>query len=251
MKKTVIAALIAVAALVMAGCLRVDFNIEVNKDGTGSLNGVYAMSTDYFSEDDLKSSGKEIKHYTFNGKEYIGYDLSEEYEDYEEMCDLLVNKKENGSALFSDVNIEKKEGFFQTTYIFDAETAAASSEGGSSSQLGSLDSMIDVNITVKLPGKVTVVEGGRVNDEGIIECDYSSTGGIKIHAESAVTNTIAIVIIVAIIVFALIGAAVVVIIIIAVSKKKKAPVVPATVEDDIAALTNSTPSSPDEGSTDV
>lgn len=260
MKKAIIVALGAVAALVMAGCVRVDFNIEVNKDGTGSLNGVYAMSTQYFSEDDLAKDGREVKHYTFNGQEYIGYDLSEDYDDYEEMCDKLKSKNESGSSLFSDVSIEKKSGFLSTKYIFDAETLPVSSESG---ELGSMDSLVDVNITLKLPGKVTDVEGGKINDEGIVEFDYLSSGSSKIHAESSVTNTLAIILIVCAIAVVLIGVGVVVVIIVVKSKKKApAPVTVSTVEDDIAALTGSTPAAEevpaapvtpptDEGTTDV
>ena len=250
MKKALIVALGTVAALVMAGCVRVDFNIEVNKDGTGSLGGVYALSSEYFSEDDLAKGGKEVKHYTFDGKEYIGYDLSEEYDDYEEMCEKLKTKSESGSSLFSDVSIEKKSGFLSTKYIFEAETLPVNSE---SSELGSMDKLIDVNITLKLPGNVTEVEGGKVNDDGLIEFDYSSSASSKIHAESSVINTMAIVLIICIIAFVLIGIGVVVVIIIVKSKKKPAPVIANTVEDDIAALTNSTPAAPsdDEGTTGV
>ena len=261
MKKALIVVLGTVAALVMAGCVRVDFNIEVNKDGTGSLNGVYAMSTQYFSEDDLASSGKEVKHYTFDGKEYIGYDLSEEYDDYDEMCEKLKTKSESGSALFSDVSIEKKSGFLSTKYIFDAETLPVNSE---SSEMGSsMDSLIDVNITLKLPGSVTDVEGGKINDEGLVEFDYISSGSSKLHAESSVINTLAVILIIGVIAFVLIAVAVVVIIIVVKSKKKPhAPVMATSVEDDIAALTGATPAVPvepaepaapsaDEGTTDV
>ena len=63
----------------------------------------------------------------------------------------------------------------------------------------------------------------------------------------------AIVLIICIIAFVLIGIGVVVVIIIVKSKKKPAPVIANTVEDDIAALTNSTPAAPsdDEGTTGV
>lgn len=222
MKKSVLVALVAILALVFAGCVRMDLNVEVNKDGTGAYNMVLAYNAQYFQEDQIsKGSDEPIKHYDYDGQDWIGYEKSQDFDSWEDLANDLQGLKGAGtdggsSGVFKTVTIEKKGGLFGTTYVFDAETVPVSS---GDSSMGSMDSYVKFNINIKMPGKVveSALENAEINDEGTATIKYSADNSTTVHIETKETGALGIILI---IVGILAVVAIVAVVIIVVLKKK-------------------------------
>ncbi|MBR2294142.1 MAG: hypothetical protein IJ869_00065 [Clostridiales bacterium] len=207
MKKWLVAIMSAALLVFAAGCVRVQYDIELNKDGTATLGGIFALNAEYFSEEDLSNEdGNEVQHYTFDGTDYIGYDISKEFESYDELSEYLVENEEEGSSLFEDAEITIDKGLFSTTYTFDATTVNLAGESTEGEDSYDASSMYKVMINLTMPGKVTELEGGEQNDDGVIEFEFNPSGVNEYHAVSKSTNVVAIVITIVVIVAVLVAA---------------------------------------------
>ncbi len=198
MKKYIVILMGFVFAIIVTGCYRIEYNIELDNNGKGRITGLFAESKEYFSEDDLDAGEHEIKEYVFDDKEYIGYDISKEFDNYDDLVDALENTSENGSSLFDEVSIEKQPGLFTTKYIFDASTSTLIDENdeeyGSYSK--TIASMIKIRITLSMPGEVDEdsLENCNLDEDGIIVFDYNPSDVNSFHAESSSVNVAPIII---------------------------------------------------------
>ena len=232
MKKSLLVALGAIFTIALTGCVRMDLNVEVNKDGTGTYSGSVAYNASYFSEDQIKDSDNDtpIKHYEYDGQDWIGYDLDgKEYDSYEELAEALTQiegsgTSGSGSGVFKTVTIDSKSGAFGSTYTFDAETLPVS--GDSSSSMGSMSEYVKFNINIKMPGKVSEgsLEGATLNDDGTVSITYNADTAAKVHIESSEGGSLGIILIIAGIL--VVVAIVVVVIVVVMKKKPAAPVAP-------------------------
>ena len=189
MKKSILAALVAILALAFAGCVRMDLNVDFNKDGTGAYNMVIAYNSQYFQEDQIaKSSSEPIKHYNYDGQDWIGYEKSKDFDSWKDLADELPELQSAGTdgenkGLFQSASIDKKVGLLGTTYVFDAETLPISTSDGNS--IGSLDSYIKFNINIRMPGKPveSSLKNAVINEDGSVSIQYSADNNVVVHAE--------------------------------------------------------------------
>ena len=249
MKKSVLVALGALFTIALTGCVRMDLNVDVKKDGTGEYNMVLAYNGQYFKEDQIKGDSNEpIKHYDYDGQDWIGYEKSQEFDTWEDMADDLQGLKGAGndgssSGVFKSVEINKKSGLFGTTYTFDAETVPVSGD----SSMGSMDSYVKFKINVNMPGKVVegALENATVNDDGTVAVDYNADKAVTVHIETKESGALAIILI--IVAVLVVVAAVAIVIVVVLKKKSNASVdsvAAAPVTPSVDTSSDFTPASP-------
>lgn len=211
--------------VVMSGCIRVEFGVELNEDGTGRISNTTAISKEFY--DYMVESGsdpfadKETKTKEINGKTYVYVTEDSGKLSYKEIEDMLTNyesdiESESEIPLYKDVSITKKRGLFKTEYRFKMVTnkdAVQGQEGMPASEI------VEIYTYVKMPGKVTShkPKDGRVE---ILINNFDQENTYEVVSEK--TNTMLIVILlIAVFVFFLIVIGVVVIIIVVSKKKRK------------------------------
>lgn len=201
------------AAAMLSGCMYIGVGVELRKDGTGSVFASYGMSSEYCTEEDFADSEYEIKRFNVGGKEYIGYDISEEYSSYEELSKELTSLSEDGTSLFTSAKAEKKGNFFVSKYTFDAVMPPLLGDDAGE-YAGMASDMITVDFTLRMPGTVKYCEGGNINDDGSISFIVDPSAECTYSVESSELNFANI--------FIALGAVLVIIaVVIVVSRKKK------------------------------
>ena len=197
-KKGIFAALVIGVAMIASSCARIQLNGEIKEDGTSSLGLTYGLSTDYFSEDDFAEESKkyEIKRFTIDGKEYVGYSYTENLKSTEEFDRALITTSERGSVLFKEAKTTIKHGLFTNKYIFEGKTVVLMDDttdlSGSSMKASDL---IAVDFTLVMPGKITEHTGGELLPDGktiLFRFDPQSEEGIRCVSESIAFTQIAI-----------------------------------------------------------
>ncbi len=197
----------------LSGCMRIGVGVEMKSNGTASLSAMYAMSSDYCTEEDFADEGHEVKTFTIDGQDYIGYEYTEDYGSYEELSANLTTLSEDGTSLFTSAKAEKKGGLFTSVYTFDAVMPPLL--GDDAAEYGDMaSSMIAVDFTMKMPGAVKYCEGGTINDDGSIRFTVDPAKECTFSCESSELNFVNIFIIIAVVIV-VIG-----IIIVTASKKK-------------------------------
>ena len=200
----------ALVAAGLSGCMYIGLGVELKSNNTGSVFLSYGMSSDYCTEEDFADSEYEIKHFTVNGKDYIGYDISEEYSSYEELSADLTTLSENGTSLFTYAKAEKKNQLFVSTYTFEAEMPALA---GDDEYAGMTSEMIAVDFTLKMPGTIKYCQGGTIGDDGSITFLVDPAAECTFSCESTEVNFA--------VIFIVVGIVIVAIGVIAVAAKKK------------------------------
>ncbi|MBQ5311748.1 MAG: hypothetical protein ILP19_06870, partial [Oscillospiraceae bacterium] len=183
--------LLHIIAVVLSGCMRVNLEVEMRKDGTTAMTARYGMDTAYASDEDFGEDGREPIHFTVDGTEYVGYEEKEEYQTYEELTKSLTELNDDGTSLFTSTDIRQEKGLFATKYIFDAASAPLVGDSG---EYGEISKIIVVDFTLKMPGKVKNVTGGEILEDGTVKFLFAPEAGNTFHAESSVPNVISILI---------------------------------------------------------
>lgn len=194
----------------LSGCMYIGLGVEMKSNNTGSVSVSYGMSSDYCTEEDFADSEYEVKHFTVNGKDYIGYDYTEDYRSYEELSAELTDLSEEGTSLFTSAKAEKKGSLFVSKYTFDAVMPPLM--GDSAGEYSASD-LIAVDFTLKMPGTVKYCQGGTIKDDGSIVFNVDPAKECTFSCESTEVNFASI--------FIVIGIVIVVIGVIAVAAKKK------------------------------
>ncbi|MGN0636999.1 MAG: hypothetical protein ACI4J0_01395 [Huintestinicola sp.] len=196
----------------LSGCMYIGLGVELKSNNTGTVFLSYGMSSDYCTEEDFADAEYEVKHFTVNGKDYIGYDVTEEYSSYEELSADLTTLSENGTSLFTSVKAEKKGSLFVSKYTFDAVMPPLMGDDAGE-YAGMASDMIAVDFTLKMPGAVKYCEGGSIGDDGSITFLVDPAKECTFSCESSEVNFASI--------FIAAGVVLVVIGVIAVASKKK------------------------------
>ena len=229
-----------VLVLVMSGCMRSEFIIELNEDGTGNVSSVAALSEELYNYL-LESGSDPFEGYTtekkvIDGETYICYTESLGKLTYEEIEDKLLGyipDTENSSQtpLFKHVSIEKSGGLFRDEYKFELVTnkdAVGDIQGMAANEV------LKVFLTIKMPGDV---KSHNVKDNTVTIAidDYSKENVYQI--KSVVNNTMLVGILVILFFLFIIFVAVVVIVLVVVLKKKKKPVLQQPVQTFVPQAT--------------
>ena len=201
MRKILLAALGIVFIIALTGCVRMDLNVEVGEDGKGHFSGNVAYNASYFSEDQISNPGdsRTIKHYDYDGQDWIGYDLdSKEYDSYDEFAKALTEiegsgSSGSGSGVFQSASIRKEDGPAGAVYVFEAQTTPISS-GDSSSSMGSMSDYVKFNINIKMPGKVNEdsLENATLNPDGTVTINYNPDKVTNVYIESGASGNLGI-----------------------------------------------------------
>lgn len=194
----------------LSGCMYIGLGVEMRSNNTGSVSVSYGMSADYCTEEDFADSKYEVKHFTVNGKDYIGYDYTEDYSSYKELSEELSDLSEEGTSMFTSAKAEKKGGLFVSKYTFDAVMPPLM--GDSAGEFSASD-MIAVDFTLKMPGTVKYCEGGTIGNDGSITFNVDPSKECTFSCESTEVNFVGI--------FIAVGIVIVVIGVLAVAAKKK------------------------------
>ncbi|MFG6146928.1 LppM family (lipo)protein [Halobacillus sp. B23F22_1] len=200
MNKRMILAMIMLA-LLLAGCVKGDFAVKINKDGSGVNTitiGVEEVTFAQFGGDegmldetnqDLEAQGYTIEELDEEG--YIGITATKEFEDAGEMdfipdTDTIDQADMDASAAEEDINFSVEEGFFTDTYrlegSFDLEGAF---------DLGGVEQMIanqmDLTFTLDLP--IQAKEHNADEEDGsVLAWDINPTGSNDIMVEADAPN---------------------------------------------------------------
>lgn len=196
----------------LSGCMYIGLGVEMRSNKTGSVSLSYGMSSEYCTEEDFADSEYEVKHFTVNGQDYIGYDYTEDYSSYEELSAELATLSEDGTSLFTSAKAAKKSSLFVSTYTFDAVMPPLMGDDAGE-YAGMASDMIAVDFTLRMPGTVKYCEGGTIGDDGSITFNVDPSKECTFSCESTEVNFAAI--------FITVGIVIVVIGVIAVASKKK------------------------------
>ena len=170
MKKTIALIIVLIGMLIaLTGCAEINYQVEVNKDGSGEISYIYGISKDVLSKlnvsaDEFVSSMKEqaeessytVETYEdeniagFKAKKHIE-DLNKDFSLQEAFGEEYVKDTENNG-----IKVEK--GLFVTKYSQNAEldlTTLSEDEQG-----------ITMTYQVKLPAKAKINNASEVFDNG-------------------------------------------------------------------------------------
>lgn len=199
-KYRIISAVLAgVTALFMTGCMRMAIDVELKKDGTADVNFITAIEAQYgdLGDDD---SDSDQKHYTFDGKDYIGSEEHEKLQSFEELSDYLTEMDEDGYCIFNTADIRLKKGIFTNKYIFDVTTPCLMDDAKKDSDYKDyaqqMTDILIMTISVKMPGKIGNVTGGTVNGDKV-DFLFDLAKENHFHAESSEVKVVNVLIFVA------------------------------------------------------
>ncbi len=215
LKKIGAALLSAAMAAVLSGCMYVGVKTELRDNGTAALTAKFGILKEYYTDDAFDKEDAEIKSYTVNGKEYMGYEETSEYASYAELAADMETLSEDGTSLFKNVDAEMKAGLFVNKYSFTATVANLmggddSAEDDEYSDMAS--SMLTFDFSLKMPGSVKNYEGGVLNPDGSITFNVNPNAECICSAESTSLNFVGI--------FGTIAAVIILIAVLLLRKKK-------------------------------
>lgn len=217
MKKTIgLIVLLIIILISLTGCAEINYEVEVNKDGSGEISYIYGISKEVLekfeiSADEIVSSMKEQAEEssytveTYEDEKIAGFkankhisDLNKDFSLQEAFGEEYVKDTENNG-----INIEKS--LFVTKYFQNAELDLTSLKE---------EQQITMTYQVKLPGKVKTNNANEVLNNGKT-LKWTLVGGKinKVEFESVKINILPILIIVVVI-------AVVVVVVFILLKKK-------------------------------
>ncbi|HBY20844.1 MAG: hypothetical protein A2Y24_06475 [Clostridiales bacterium GWE2_32_10] len=185
MKKGLILGVLLTMLLVLSGCMKADYNININKDGSGVLeiamlynNEVLSYISDLQkSKDELKKKGFEVSDYKTETQ--TGYKGTKKVASYEEMSKLLGEMNKGGNAANQGVNLKVEKNKLTITGLLDFST-------DNSEEMNTLLKQVEININVKTPFKV--LENNATKVEGDVytwKIDLTAKNEIKFVADTS------------------------------------------------------------------
>lgn len=211
MKKTIGLIVTLVIALVMlTGCVNVNYEVKVNKDGTGEISYLYVFSKDSLNslqvsaEDMVKTMKEQAEKNGYNTEIYeddtsAGFkaskhlnNLTEDFSLQEAFGEEYVKDNEEEK----DNRIKIKNNLFRTTIAQDAEIDLTG--------MKDIATIVTMNYTVKLPVKANSNNATEVSKNGK-ELTWNLTGGEinKIEYLATGINVLPIVLIVLLVIIAI------------------------------------------------
>lgn len=179
----------AAMAAFMTGCMNIGIGVDVRSDGTAAMTARYAIQNDYYSEDMFEDTEYEIKSFNIDGTDYTGYEIVSDYVSYDELTAQMTTLSEDGTKLFESASIVKGGNPFVKTYKFDAVVSNLMGEDEDTDDYAAMAaSMLKVDFTLKLPGKVKSCTGGTVSEDGTIRFTVDPCAETVCSAESSEVN---------------------------------------------------------------
>jgi uncharacterized membrane protein len=187
----------------LTGCVQQDIGVAINADGTGTVSATIGIEEDAYEQlvgmgSDILE-GKETSTYEHDGKIYVSYTETKNYENYEDIEKALlkmtyesdvfegldtedfeseVSEESAGATeltpIFKSVTIEKNTGLFYSTYTFKAELNPR--EAIETEDTG-IEFPIDTDsfrmtFTVTMPSDITQANGATVEgNKAVFEID--------------------------------------------------------------------------------
>lgn len=183
MKKTIgLIIVLLIVLLTLTGCVNVNYEVEVNKDGSGEISYIYVFSKESLeslqvSAEDMVSSMKEQaekseyitevyeddKTAGFKASKHIN-DLSKDFSIQEAFGEEYVKESEDEK----DNRVIIKNNLFKTTISQNAEIDLT--------KMKDIATIVTMNYTVKLPIKASSNNASEVSKNGK-ELTWNLTGG--------------------------------------------------------------------------
>ncbi len=213
MKTKILTLLLAVAATVilLSGCIQSDIGIKLNKDETGSIGVMIGIEKSFYEQlaamEDNVFDGKETTEYESNGKTYIAYTVTKEYDSYEEIEQALlaltydtdnfdtmtdeqpVEAELPQAYVFKSVEIEKNSGIFYTSYSFKASLNLQSVENDGYC----VNDIFDMTISIEMPSKITQCKGGTIDGNKAVYHISDLTAETELAVDSDSNNVVLVV----------------------------------------------------------
>ena len=234
MKKSMKLLAILFFVVLMSGCVKYNFKMEVGKDKSVSIEIIDAIDKDYssYGSYETEATAAETKGFTkepYEDEEWIGYKLTKKYENIDEisseeaitveLMDILKSDKEEPKAYF-----QKKSGLFKTTYIanFTVNTSSddedEEEEDSTTTEDEEEDDGADISYTIVLPVKAGANDATTVSEDGKTLTWKLDNGKLNtVKYEFSLINTTMIIVVAAVAVVVVGGVIVIVI------KGKKKP----------------------------
>ncbi|OGO83749.1 MAG: hypothetical protein A2Y18_01700 [Clostridiales bacterium GWD2_32_19] len=216
MKRGLFLGVLLTMLMVMTGCMKADYNMNINRDGSGVLDIAILYNNDVLSYiGDLKQAKEELEGKGFVVQDYktetqTGYKGSKPVANFEEWKTLLNEMSGGGTSDEAQgFELKQEKNKLIITGMLDFSEAEA---GGMSSVL----KQVELNVNIKTPFKV-IESNATVHEKGVYswKIDLTTKNEIKYIADTS--NTLLIMgSILGVVVLVLIAA-----IVIAVKRKKK------------------------------
>ena len=232
MKKSMKLLAILLFVVLMSGCVKYNFKMEVGKDKSVTIEIIDAIDKEYssYGSYETEATAAEAKGFSktaYEDEEWIGYTLTKKYNNINdissedpvtvELMDILSSDKEEPKAYF-----QKKNGLFKTTYIANFTVNISDDEADDSSTTEDEDESSsdgeDISYTIILPVKADDNNATIVSEDGkTLTWTLSSEKLNTIKYEFSMMNTTMIIIVGAVAAIIVVGVGVVV------TKGKKKP----------------------------
>lgn len=219
MKKTLIMSLLILSMLVLlTGCVSVNYEVTINKDGSGKISYIYGYKKEFLesmettSEEELENEVNSAKEQGFTvepyeDEEYEGFKAYKEIEDITKGISLADLFGEDYVKNGEDNNIKKDGNTFSQNAIIDLTGMKEMSNFG-----------IVMKYSVKLPSKVKTTNATQISEDGkTLTWDLVLGEENSIQFEAKAGNEILLICITCVIIVAILGTVIFVLII----KKKK------------------------------
>ncbi len=223
-----VVALTVLMLFALTGCIRVEYAIKLNKNGTGSFSTVTAMEegayNSYVEQGTDPFEGQETKTITIDGEKYIAAEeVIVKDVDFKELSEKLLKDSEGEEmgveeSFFSSAEISKNGNKF--TFKI-----ATTGEGLDTGGMGDASEMLDMFIKVEMPGKITSQKGGKIDKNTVIfeieDFEKKYTFEAYSTVGFALSNSLMIIVICVVAAFVVILAIVIIIVVVNAGKKKK------------------------------
>lgn len=223
MKKTLkIMAVLLVALIALTGCANINYEVKINKDGSGDVAYIYGFSkTIEISTEDMVSTTKEQAEKNgyavepYEDSEIAGIRATKHLDDVNKDFSLQEAFGESYIKDSEENNIKVKKGLFKTTYTQNASIDLTS--------MKDMAAYVTMRYTVELPTKAKTYNTETVSKDGKT-LTWNLTAGeineIQFKAETISTFGVALIVIAVV--------AVIVLILVLVYKKDKKATAPKT-----------------------
>ena len=213
--KRIVSVLMALCLLVcLSGCIKMDVGVEVKEEGKATMTAKMSMSEELYEwlasmegsepEEDVEPGENaeeaeddvDLKEFVKGEDGYYSYSKTKEYESYDALVvDLQKLEASDGMPVFESVKIYKTG---KNNYVFEAKTAVLNTDSMESGGMEVPDDWFSLTMSVKMPGDVTEVVGGKEQEDGTILYelkDFTSEKTFSVKSATPLMNTTAMIVV--------------------------------------------------------
>lgn len=201
-KKSLLFILLLIAVVVMTGCVKVSYEVALNKDGSGTITIISAVEE---QEGMDKSEGVEISVgypdtedaavyadlgfavEEYNEDNYIGIKATKRFESLEEFQKLneeMNRDAENETIVFDSISIHEENG----KMIVQGKVITSEEEELNGMEANFANNFIDVTISVKPEGEVINHNASKITSDGAYVWDIKIGEDVDIYLEMQADN---------------------------------------------------------------